>query len=83
MEAENGENRKDNLNTYESIKTVQVPDEILCKYCANKLPSFVSEYNGETMHRHTNGHCLVYTDELKPHDVLWGESYECEFYEEG
>ena len=83
MDRPNEEDRQNNLNTYENIKTVQVPDEILCKYCANKLPSFVSEFNGEVMERHTNGHCLIYKYDLKPHDVLWGESMECEFYEEG
>lgn len=82
MEKENGKNREDNLNTYEEIRTVQVPDEILCKYCKNKTPDFTSAYDGRVVTMHTNGHCLVYTDELKPHDVLWGESTECEGFEE-
>ena len=74
--------RKNNLNTFEGVRMVQVPDDIICKACKNQLPPFVSEYNGETMYRYTNGHCLAYSDKLKPHDVLWGESYECEYFEE-
>ena len=82
MERPNEQDRQNNLGTFEAVKTVQVPDEILCKYCRNQLPPMYSEYYGKELSRHTNGHCLAYTDELKPHDVLWGESTECEYFDE-
>lgn len=82
MGRQNEKDRRNNLNTYEEIRTVQVPDENLCKYCRNQLPPI--KWDGGVLPQHTNGYCKAYPQggESKPHDVLWGESYECEYFEE-
>lgn len=60
----------------EIIRTVQPPDNIICKTCKFKLQPVI--VMGEKVEHHTFGTCLVFED--KPDDVLW-KGAKCDFYQ--
>jgi len=63
----------------EMLGGAPIPDDIVCKTCAFKMPDVV--VRGRTVKRHSYGSCEVYSDPYrKPTEIIF-DGAECKYYE--